>query len=300
MANSSFRPTYKNVPKPINRCCPRPQVWSRSDNPLGLTKTPTAHRARASDEPLPTACRFIACDIGKKPSESRHSAVLAAGAAWLEPVRLLGHRWISFVVGPLGHDGLILWPSRGYPPTRIMRYRVLLGLCLTLLVGCATYHDDLERGQHYYDLNQYNNALSVWRMLEIDWDSLTYPEQARYAYLRGMTDYRMGFRADARHWLATSKAVEQKHPGGLDAQTSAQLEQVLTELNAAVYAMGPPPSAAATGVELTNVTAYLGAPAQSTPIASPAPPDAPASNPQAAPAAPPASNPPPPAAGPMQ
>ena len=188
-----------------------------------------------------------------------------------------------------------------------MRYRVLLGLCFATVVGCATYHDDLERGQHYYDLNQYNDALSVWRMLEIDWDSLTYAEQTRYAYLRGMTDYRMGYRADARHWLATSKAVEQRHPGGLDAQSSAQLEQALTELNAAVYAMGPPPSAAATGVELSNVNANIGAPAM--PIASPAAqpaavptnaPSAPAANPpQPAGAVPPPSNPPQPAAKPM-
>ena len=149
-----------------------------------------------------------------------------------------------------------------------MRYRVLLGLCLTAAVGCATYHDDLERGQHYYDLNQYNDALAVWRILEIDWDSLTYAEQSRYAYFRGMTDYRIGYRADARHWLATSKAVEQRHPGGLDAQSSAQLEQVLTELNSAVYAMGPPPSAAATGVELTNVTAALNLPASTQPVGS--------------------------------
>jgi hypothetical protein len=174
-----------------------------------------------------------------------------------------------------------------------MRYRVLLGLCLATVVGCATYHDDLERGQHYYDLNQYNNALSIWRMLEIDWDSLTYAEQARYAYLRGMTDYRMGYRADARHWLATSKAVAQVHPGGLDAQSSAQLEQVLTELNAAVYAMGPPPSAAATGVELTNVAAETAMPPTTTEPA----PNA-AGEPQTAPSAPPAaaSPAPPPAA----
>jgi len=135
-----------------------------------------------------------------------------------------------------------------------MRFTASLGLCLGSLIGCATYHDDLERGQHYYEHSQYPNALAIWRTLEPDQNSLSYPEQARYAYLRGMTDYRMGFRADARHWLAVSRAIEQKHPGGLDAKSASELEQVLAELNAAVYAMGPPSSAAATGIELTNTT----------------------------------------------
>ncbi len=179
--------------------------------------------------------------------------------------------------------GLIMESRRGYPPPRIMRVSdlkatnssilgrvfglrwfgsvALCGCCIAPLAGCATYHDDLVRGQHYYDVNQYTDALAVWRILEIDWDSLTYAEQSRYSYLRGMTDYKMGFRADARHWLSIAKAVEQRHPGGLDAQANTQLNQILTELNTAVYAMGPPPSALATGVELPNVTANLESPA---------------------------------------
>jgi hypothetical protein len=135
-----------------------------------------------------------------------------------------------------------------------MRFTALLGSCLGCLIGCATYHDDLERGQHYYEVSQYPNALAVWRTLELDLDSFAYAEQARYSYLRGMTDYRMGFRADARHWLSVARAIEQKHPGGIDVKSIAEMERVLAELNAAVYAMGPPPSAAATGVELSNVT----------------------------------------------
>ncbi len=135
-----------------------------------------------------------------------------------------------------------------------MRSIVLLGFSLVGLIGCATYRDDLARGQHYFDVNQYDNALSVWRMLERDWDSLDYAEQSRYAYLRGMTDYRMGYRADARHWLALSEAIVEKHPGGLDAQTTAQLNQALTQLNEAVYRGGPATSPVAAGTELTNET----------------------------------------------
>ncbi|HEY3664868.1 MAG TPA: hypothetical protein VGL19_02665, partial [Polyangiaceae bacterium] len=73
------------------------------------------------------------------------------------------------------------------------------------LAGCATYREDLNRGQRMYEENQYENALAIWRGLEDDSDSLTFNDQARYAYLRGMTDYRLSFRADSRHWLAIAK-----------------------------------------------------------------------------------------------
>ena len=158
-------------------------------------------------------------------------------------------------------------PTQGYPVRAIMRSIAVLGFSLVGLIGCATYRDDLSRGQHYYDLNQYDNALSVWRMLERDWDSLDYAEQARYAYLRGMTDYRMGYRADARHWLALSEAIVAKHPGGLDAQATAQLNQALTQLNEAVYRGGPATSPVAAGTELTNET-----PSAPAPLSSAAPP----------------------------
>ncbi len=151
--------------------------------------------------------------------------------------------------------GLIRKPSPGYPSRAIMRCIVLLGLSFVGLVGCATYRDDFARGQHYYDLSQYDNSLSMWRLLERDLDSLEPAEQSRYDYLRGMTDYRMGYRADARHWLALAKAVAEKHPGGLDAPALAQLEQTLTELNQAQYQAGPPTSPVAAGMELTNVAA---------------------------------------------
>jgi hypothetical protein len=130
---------------------------------------------------------------------------------------------------------------------------ILTGLCLLVSLGCATYHDDLVRGQGYYDQNNLQGALALWRALEIDWDSLSYPEQSKYAYLRGMTDYRLGLRADARHWLAVSKALAQRHPGGLDPQALAQMDRVLTELNNAVYSSGPPPNAEVSGTELTPV-----------------------------------------------
>lgn len=117
-----------------------------------------------------------------------------------------------------------------------MRARALFSLLAALtLAGCATYREDLNRGQRLYEENQYEHALAIWRQLEPDTDSLGFNDQARYAYLRGMTDFRLGFRADARHWLSIAKAIEQEHPGGLAPEWVERMASSLDELNKEVY-----------------------------------------------------------------
>jgi len=116
-----------------------------------------------------------------------------------------------------------------------------LVLCLVIALcpaACATYREDLNRGQRMYEENQYEHALALWRGLEDDADSLSATDRARYAYLRGMTDYRLSFRADARHWLAIAKATDESHPGGLSAEWKGRMEQALTDLNRDVYGGG--------------------------------------------------------------
>src|SRR3712207_3611789 len=78
-----------------------------------------------------------------------------------------------------------------------------ISLCAVGAVTCATYKQDLERSRgHYegtsvdqarkdYEENQYEKALALLRVLEHDVDSLPPGEQAQYAYLRGMTGYRL-------------------------------------------------------------------------------------------------------------
>jgi len=102
-------------------------------------------------------------------------------------------------------------------------------------VACATYREELNRGQRLYEDNQYEHALALWRILEDDVDSLSPSDRARYAYLRGMTDYRLGFRADSRHWLGVAKATDQMHAGSLSAAWEERLDQSLTDLNQDVY-----------------------------------------------------------------
>jgi hypothetical protein len=115
---------------------------------------------------------------------------------------------------------------------RLARSVVLLSLVLS---ACATYREHLNRGQRMYDETEYERALAIWRSLEPDMDSLSFNDQARYCYLRGMTDYRLGFRADARHWLAIGKAIEQDHPGVLSADWKSRTEDALGDLNKEVY-----------------------------------------------------------------
>jgi hypothetical protein len=115
-----------------------------------------------------------------------------------------------------------------------MRIVALLAVALTI-GACATYREDLDRGQRLYEENEYEHALAIWRELEPDADSLSEKDQARYDYLRGMTDYRLQFRPDARHWLALAKAVDMEHPGGLSPQWSDRLKSALDDLNKDVY-----------------------------------------------------------------
>jgi hypothetical protein len=98
------------------------------------------------------------------------------------------------------------------------------------LASCGAYSAELQRGQRYYERNEYDAALAVWRGLDANSSALGAHEQTQYAYLRGMTDYRLGFRADARHWLALAQTSEHLHPGGLPLPWHERLVQTLVDL----------------------------------------------------------------------
>jgi hypothetical protein len=126
----------------------------------------------------------------------------------------------------------------------MMRARLSFGLaCVaiaaaTALPACTTYRDDLARSERAFEENQHERALAILRMLEPDLHHLDEPQRARYAYLRGMTDYRVGYKADARHWLAVAKAMDEKTPGSLPQDWRTRLDQSLTELDQVVYQDG--------------------------------------------------------------
>ena len=127
----------------------------------------------------------------------------------------------------------------------------LLGYALcACALACGGQHAALLRGQTYYEENQYERALAVWRTLEGSEASLSRPDFARYAYLRGMTDYRLGFRADARHWLALAKATDQQHPGGLDPEWASRLDGALADLDRESFGIEPGSSDSVQSIEV--------------------------------------------------
>lgn len=110
----------------------------------------------------------------------------------------------------------------------------------TSLTACSTYRDELLRSQQSFDQNQHERALALLRALEPNATRLSLGEQAQYAYLRGMSDYRIGYRNDARHWLSIAKAHEDASQGTLPAEWTARMNEALEEMNAVVYTEGLP------------------------------------------------------------
>jgi hypothetical protein len=115
---------------------------------------------------------------------------------------------------------------------------VALAVAMLSFVGCTTYRDQLVRSQHAFEQNQHERALGLLRALEPDVGHLDTPEQAHYAYLRGMTDYRIGHRGDARHWLSIAKTYDDGSPGTLPNNWKTRMDDALDEMNGVVFSDG--------------------------------------------------------------
>lgn len=132
---------------------------------------------------------------------------------------------------------------------------LLLPLALCSM-SCATYRDDLSRAQRHYEANEHERALALLRLLDQDLDSLGEADRARYAYLRGMNDFRLGdgYRADARYWLAIASAMESSKPGTLSAEWKSRMDDALAKLNADVHGVASPGPSASDSVPAADVT----------------------------------------------
>ena len=119
-----------------------------------------------------------------------------------------------------------------------MRIAFVLALTALSLAACNTYADGLARSRDAFEQNQHERALAILRSLEPDENHLSTNDQAEYAYLRGMTDYRIGYLKDARHWLSVAREIDRESPKALNDDWKQRLAQVLDELNKQVYENG--------------------------------------------------------------
>jgi hypothetical protein len=116
--------------------------------------------------------------------------------------------------------------------------RFVIALSLITLASCATYHNELASAQTAFEKNEHERTLALLRDLEPDLTRLAQPEQAQYAYLRGMTDYRVGYKSEARHWLAIARAFDEHTPGILPNDWKQRTTDTLAELDGVVQSQG--------------------------------------------------------------
>lgn len=120
-----------------------------------------------------------------------------------------------------------------------MRFVIALSvIVLASSASCATYRNELVAAQTAFENNQHERTLALLRDLEPDVTRLAHSEQAQYAYLRGMTDYRVGYKNDARHWLAIARAFDEQTPGILPTDWKQRTTETLAELDGVVQTQG--------------------------------------------------------------
>ncbi len=103
-------------------------------------------------------------------------------------------------------------------------------LGLLYLGGCAAVHDDMQRAETAYEAARYEDTL-VWLVdLEDDAPAMHVETRARYYYLRGMTEYRLGHRANALHYLAVGREIVGDDGAGLRPEWRQIMDRTLAEL----------------------------------------------------------------------
>jgi hypothetical protein len=109
--------------------------------------------------------------------------------------------------------------------------RTCVAACLCLL-GCTTHVDDLKRAQDAFSAARYEDV-EVWLFdLEHELGRMNIEQRAVYFYLAGMSAYRMGHRARARHALALCREESLRLSPGLPEQWQHNMQVALAELGA--------------------------------------------------------------------
>lgn len=116
-----------------------------------------------------------------------------------------------------------------------------------LAAGCAAVRADMTRAEASYEQARYEDALVWLTDLEDDAPSMDLEMRARYYYLRGMTEYRLGHRSPALHYLALAREVAGDQGAGLRPEWRQIMERTLAELTPRGMSHRPPDAAPQAG-----------------------------------------------------
>jgi hypothetical protein len=107
---------------------------------------------------------------------------------------------------------------------------VRIAIAALLMLGCAQLPDEMRRAEAEFEDARYENTLIWLTDLEDDAPGMDQEMRARYFYLRGMTEYRLGHRQDALHYLAVAREVAGDEGTGLRPEWRQMMDRTLTEL----------------------------------------------------------------------
>jgi len=96
--------------------------------------------------------------------------------------------------------------------------------------GCTSAGTDLRSAQDLYRDARYEQAAAWLDALEPELHDMSSAERARFYYLRGMSAFRLGQRADALHYLALAQVLFTDAPDDVPPAWRPVLERTLEAL----------------------------------------------------------------------
>lgn len=120
-----------------------------------------------------------------------------------------------------------------------------VGLLMLVVTGCGAAEAELRRAEESYEQARYETALSWLADLEPNAPTLDGEQRARFFYVRGMTEYRLGHRSEALYYLAVAREIAGDDGAGLRPEQQELMGRTLAELTPTEPLTHLPPAAAA-------------------------------------------------------
>lgn len=123
-----------------------------------------------------------------------------------------------------------------------MRNLAFFTFLLVTLAGCGRLEEHVRHADTAYRAARYADAEEWLERVELDVGEMRMDSQTRFYFVRGMSDYRMGRRDSALHYLALARETSQLEGGALppaDAEVLTRTLEELTPTEATHHA--PPP-----------------------------------------------------------